>query len=85
MNLDVGFKILIASPPDREALVAEIYHNGRFVVLISQERGAGLFDVETPGVGLNESMISRRVDLPGFIVALEAACGHLLSRKESQS
>jgi hypothetical protein len=80
MLKNVGFETLLASPPEYNGLVAEIYYDGKFVALVSEERGPGLFEVETPGSGLVESRIRRRVDLPGFITALEAAC-HRLSQK----
>jgi hypothetical protein len=37
------------SDPDHERLVCEIYFDGLFFALISQERAAGLYDLETPG------------------------------------
>ena len=67
------FQLLIASLPDHDRLVAEIYFRGKFVGLVSQERGDGLFDVETPGVGLDESQITHRVDLLDFVAAIEHA------------
>lgn len=73
----VGFELLLASPPEYDGLVAEIYYDGRFVVLVSQERGPGLFDVETPGCKLVEAKVLRRVDLRGLVVALEEACQRL--------
>jgi len=72
-----GFEVLLASPPDYKSLVAEIYFEGKFVALVNQERGPGLFDVETPGVELVKSKISRKVDLRGFITAIESACDRL--------
>ncbi len=77
MLKNVGFELLLASPPEYNRLVAEIYYDGKFVVLVSQERGPGLFDVETPGNNLSESAIMRRVDLRGFISVLEMACQRL--------
>jgi hypothetical protein len=50
-----GFEIMIASPPDRDGLVAGIYCDGLFVAVISQERGAGIFDLEMPGSNLVEN------------------------------
>jgi hypothetical protein len=78
MTDKTGFKILIASPPEYQKLVAEIHYDGKFVALVNQERGPGLFEVETPGVGLNESMIIRRVDLAGFAAALKQASDSLI-------
>lgn len=64
-----GFEFLLASPPDYDAMVCEIYYNGSFLCLISQEEGQGLFMVEFPGPGLDESKIVREVDLGGFLAA----------------
>ncbi len=67
------FGIRIASPPEYERLVAEIYFGDRFVALVSEERGVGQFDLETPGLELIESSILRKVDLDGFLKAVEEA------------
>jgi hypothetical protein len=73
MLKNVGFEIVLASPPEYNGLVAEVYFDGRFVALVNQERGRGLFDVEMPGDGLVESRVLRRVDLQGFVASLEIA------------
>ncbi len=81
MLKNVGFEILLASPSEYDELIAEIYYDGKFVALVNQERGPGLFEVETPdGAYLVGSSVLRRVDLNGFITALEAAC-HRLTQK----
>lgn len=72
-----GFEILIASPHDYERLVAEIYCDGKFVALLSQEGSSGRFDLETPGPNLKEDQITRKVDLMGFKTALDLACKKL--------
>lgn len=72
-----GWETIIASPSDYEELVAEIYYEGLFFAQICQERGKGLFDVETPGPGLVESQIVHRADAPGFVKAVEVACKRL--------
>jgi hypothetical protein len=64
-----GFETILASPADHERLVAEIYYDGFFVALVSQERGEGLFEVETPGSDLIENRIIRKVDAVGFLNA----------------
>jgi len=68
-----GFEILLASPPDYQNLVAEIYYDGKFVVLVSQERGGNLFDLEIPGSNLVDGELARKVDLVGFEKVLEEA------------
>ena len=79
-----GFEILLASPPQYQELVAEIYYDGKFVALVNQEQGPGIFEVESPRGNMVESSIARRVDLRGFVSALEAACERL-SRKNEMS
>jgi len=76
-----GFETIVASPPDYDRLVAEIYCDGLFVALVSQERGDGLFDVETPGPNLAETRIIRKVDAVGFGEAVEEACQRLQGKK----
>ena len=68
-----GFETMIASPSDYDELVAEIYYDGLFVALVSQERGKGLFDIETPGPNMIEKEIMRKVDADGFEKAVEEA------------
>lgn len=68
---------MIASPSEYEELVAEIFYDGLFVALVSQERGSGLFDIETPGLDLVEDYVTRKVDVAGFIKAIETACQRL--------
>ena len=72
---------MLASPPDYDRLVAEIYYEGLFVALVSQERGEGLFDIETPGPNLIEKEIMRKVDADGFRKAIEEACQRLQGKK----
>jgi hypothetical protein len=72
-----NFETMIASPPEYDELVAEIYYDGKFVALVSQERGPGLFDIETPGPPLVEKEVTRKVELSGFWKAVEEACKRL--------
>jgi hypothetical protein len=72
-----GFQIVIASPPDYENLVAEIYYEDKFVVLVSQERALGAFDIETRMTDVQEDQVTRRVELQGFIEAVNRACAKL--------
>ena len=71
MPKEQRFETTIASLPDHDQLVAEIYCEGLFFALISQERGNGLFDIETPGLNLVEGEIIRKVDLDLFLKAVE--------------
>jgi hypothetical protein len=72
-----GFQILIASPPDYEQVIAEIYYDGLVVAQVSQERGHGLFDLETPGPELVEGEVIRKVELQGFCKTVNEACDRL--------
>ncbi len=73
----LGFEILLASPPEYKDLVAEIYYDGKFVFLVNQENGPGLFEVEMPGRDVVESEVIRHVDLSGLLEAMESACKRL--------
>jgi hypothetical protein len=72
-----GFETVIASPPEYERLLAEIYYDGLFVAQVTQERGEGVFDLETPGVDLVQDLIIRKVDLERFMKAVQEACQRL--------
>jgi hypothetical protein len=74
---NAGFEFLLASPPEYNGLVAEIYCDGRFVALINQERGPGLFELEMPGPDVAESEVLRRIDLHGFLATIQEACARL--------
>ena len=71
------YTVMIASDMDHERVYAEIYCDGRFVVLVSQESGLHSKMLEFPGPGLEEGLISRKVDLEGFQRAVELAAGML--------
>ncbi len=73
----IGFEILLASPPSYHKLVAEIYYQGKFVLLVNQEKGPNLFEVETPGYNLVQSEVVRRVELSGLLTTIEIACQRL--------
>ncbi len=64
------FEIIIASPPDRERLVAEIWHNNILVAEINQE--AESLEIE---LYKNEKLI---FNLNEFLLALEDAKKALL-------
>lgn len=72
-----GFEIIIASPPDYENLVAEIYYDGKFVVMVTHENAVDQFDFETPSSNLKEEEIIRKVSLDGLKNALDLACRKL--------
>lgn len=70
-------KIQVCSDTDFEQLIAEIYVNGKFVALVSQENGADLMQVEFPGQDLNEAAITRKVDFDILCDALMKARAEL--------
>jgi hypothetical protein len=72
-----GFETVIASPPEYERLLAEIYYDGLFIAQITQERSEGVFDLETLGTDLVEEMVTRKVDLQGFLRSVKEACQRL--------
>ena len=75
------FATILASPPEYDQLVAEIYWDGLFVALISQELAPGVFQIEMPGPDLQEAQIRRSVELNGFLRAVEDACRRLREEK----
>lgn len=77
------FNTLICSDTDYEKLVAEIYFDGKFVALISQENGAENLKLEFSEKVKNESAVTRIVDLSGFIQVLGLARDKLLNEDHS--
>ncbi len=71
---NTGFEIMLVSLPEYECLVAEIYFNKQYIALVSQERGPGKFDLHTPGLDFDETMVLRQVDVTCFIDAVQKAC-----------
>lgn len=69
------FSVLVASLPDYESVVAEIYYGEDFVGLISQDDGP--LKVELPGIDVDGSRIERVIPLKGFQEALIAASRRL--------
>ncbi|HXM17346.1 MAG TPA: hypothetical protein VN934_00880 [Candidatus Tumulicola sp.] len=41
-----GFRIVVASDPLFEKLIAEVYFNDEIVAIVSEERGEAVFDLE---------------------------------------
>ena len=72
-----GFEVMLASPPEYEELTAEIYLDGKFIALVNRERGLDELEIETPGNDLDENQITRKVDLSGFLEAIEVASKRL--------
>jgi hypothetical protein len=79
MMSESGFSVLLASSPEYERLTAEIFLDGKFVALLTQEKAAGVFELETPGLNLREDLIARRVDLDEFLKCVEVARERLKS------
>ncbi len=80
MQLPGEFHVELASDDEHQRVYAEIYHNGLFVALVSQENERGQLTVETPGPNLVEDLIVRKVDLAGFQKALALAAARLQGR-----
>jgi len=72
-----GFDVILASPPEYERLIGEIYCDGNFVAIVSQERGEGEFDLEFPGTDVQTNSTQRKVDARGFQDAITLACRRL--------
>jgi hypothetical protein len=71
------FSVVLSSDSNYDALIAEIYLDGKLVAIVSQERGPGLFEIETPSPSRCEKEICRKADLSGFKNAVELACKRL--------
>ena len=68
-----GLRVLICSNVEYNNLIAEIYSHGKYVALVSQEKGPDKLVVEFPGPDQNEAAIIRKVDLDWFEYALQQA------------
>ena len=77
MITEKGYDIMLASPSEYEGLVAEIYLDGRYVATVHQDRGPGVFAIEFPGPGLDETRVIREVDVSGFVQAIKEASDRL--------
>jgi hypothetical protein len=66
-------KVTVCSDRDYEELIAEIYHDEKFVALISQDEGRDKLYVEFPKPNNIEEMVAGRVGLEWFQDALEKA------------
>jgi len=72
-----AFRIQVCSDVDYEKLIAEVYVDEKFVVLVNQERYDGVLEVVFPGPDQNESAVTRHVELPMLLEALEEAKSEL--------
>ena len=81
--IERDLEFVLASPSDHERLVAETYYKDLYVATVSEERGAGLFEVETPGTDLVESLVIRKLDLDKFLYAVRRAREILLEGRSS--
>lgn len=78
-----GFHILLASPSEYERLVAEIYFNGLFIAMVTEEKEIGTYEIEMPGPVEVEELVLRRVNLKGFLEAINRACARLSGSAET--
>lgn len=67
------YQVVIASPPDYDELVAEIYFAGNFVAQLTMENGNDHIKLEIADAVVDQSMVCRKVDLNGFLEAVEIA------------
>ena len=68
-----SFSVILASSPDSAELVAEIYFGDKFVAMITSDHGVDRLEIEMPGPDLDQHQLLRRVDLDGFLNAIEKA------------
>ncbi len=74
-GIRMTFRIQIASPPDRERVVAEIYAEERFVALVAHSENPenGKFEIEFPGPEVDQDLVQRTVDLDTLLHAVARA------------
>ena len=77
-----SFETIITSDDKHDRVFCEIYFEGLFFATISQERGEGLFDIETPDLGLVENRITRKASLEEFQEAVETAMRRLRGEEQ---
>lgn len=77
MSINPYFSVVLSSDSNYDELIAEICVDGKLVAIVTQERGLGIFDIETPGASRLEDHVCRTTDLLGFIDAVELACKRL--------
>jgi hypothetical protein len=67
------FDFIVANDSDHEQVFIEIYYNGKYIALISQEKGIDNLLIEFPGNNLNESEIIRNMPLNEFLNLIDEA------------
>lgn len=68
-----GWGYLIASPPEHEKCVVEIYLDGKFVLQVCRGQNSEDSIIEIAGANLKEELIARNVPLEGLISAIQEA------------
>jgi hypothetical protein len=74
------YEIKICSDLDYNMLIAEIYFDKKFLVLISQKEGSSNLKIEFPKLETKEDNLFTSLDLNTFEGALQAAKAKLLSK-----
>jgi len=69
--------VVLASPPEYKRPIAKITLGDRYIAAITQERVDGVFEIETPGPDIPETIVQHRVDLEDFLNAVDFACRKL--------
>ena len=77
MSVTPYFSVVLSSDSNYDALIAEICADGKLVAIVTQERGPGIFEIETPGASRKENQVCRKVNLAAFMDAVELACKRL--------
>lgn len=73
------FEIILASPPEHDEIVAEIYFKGKFAALLAHDDLVGNFSIEFPDANQDDSLIARFLPLDGFLEAIREAKRRLTS------
>ncbi len=76
-----GFNIQLYSGCEYENLVAEIYHDGKLLLVVKQEKPSGEFELEFGVLACGQGGEATTVDFDGLIVTLQEAKTLLQERR----
>lgn len=68
-----GLEVVLSSDGQYEQLTAEIFCDGKFVALISQDDGPEALKIEFPANDVDENSVLRKIDLATFEQGIERA------------
>ncbi|HTI70312.1 MAG TPA: hypothetical protein VMF06_10110 [Candidatus Limnocylindria bacterium] len=78
------FGLEIASDSMHTEVFAEIYLRGKFVALVSQDKGLDHLVIEFPDAGIDESLVLREIDMEEFRRTLLFASAKLSGQSKGE-